>query len=219
MALEVGTINRDTTYPFNDTGTGMAFALYQALKAYKVDLSKRDNLPAATGTVLVRGGRNLVLTAPDGSTFPALVSTTDPRRNKISIGTESRTVQQIIGTDTVIVDAFFPNNGYSGTYSTYNDYDNKPAHYAGTLAQWNALTPIEQWRVNIDYSINKQLDEQMRTALALANGLVPYVVANADVSVLIPSTLAGLQKLPTLIAPGELTAASGVDRTLSGGIQ
>ena len=214
--LEVGTINRDTTYPFDDTGTGLAFAIYQTLKAAKVDFTRRNTLPPAAGTVTIQGGR--VLQGVD-TTFTATFIVGDPTSNKVSINGETRTVLTVRSATEVVVDAFFSTLPYTGAYSTYNAYDNKPSFYVGSLATWNALTPLEQWRVNVDYGTNAQLNDLATTALGVAAGLVPYLLAQTEVSVLIPSTLAGLQKLPTLLIPGELTAASGAAVTLQGGIQ
>lgn len=216
MALEVGSINRSYVYPFADTGTGLAFALYTALKALKVDITKRDVLPPAVGTVVLSGGRVLLGT---NTTFTASFVVGNPLSNKVSIGTETRTVISVKSATEATVDAFFTNVTHSGAYSTYNAYDNKSPYYSGTLTEWNALTPIEQWRVNVDAAINAQLDDQAKTATAMATGLVPYFLAQTEVSVTIPSTLAGLQKLPTLLLPGELTDASGATVTLTGGIQ
>lgn len=216
MALEVGTINRDTTYPFNDTGTGMAFAIYQTLKATKVNMTKRDVLPPAAGVVTVKGGR--VLVGVD-TTFTATFLPADPTANKVSIGQETRTVLEVRSATEVLVDDFFTVMPYTGVYSAYNSYDNKPSYYTGTLAAWNALSPIEQWRVNVDLGLNSQLNDLATTAFGIAAGLVPYFSTNAEVDVLVPSTLAGLQKLPALILPGELTAASGTNITLNGGVR
>lgn len=303
VALEVGTINRDTNYPFNDTGSGLAFAIYSALKARKYDPTKRDTLPTAQGTIgsasgtsvtgigtpariTGAGGTFAAATGEDkitlavttalsyasqvitlsgaslaeyitainaqlvgavaselngqlaitstatglnvtlavralagatqqktglrvttaqggGTTFYSTFTVGNLQFNRITINGVDRRVVAVASDTSLTVDSPWPWTATNVLYSTYNPQDAPPSYYSGTVAQWNTLTALEQWRVNVDYSANSQLDGLVDDASAYASGIVPYFVAQAQVTTTV--AVGGLQNLPTLVIPGQPT--------------